>query len=269
MAGRPGAHAVQLFDFTANTCGSSMQLGCIMGHLPEAGGMGFPLSFHLWLDAAHEDGELTKYTEFFLGFIRKHGVPPPRVLMLDKAVPVHNAALHVNQEALRGSSARDAERRLLDSLSVVSDGLTADESSAGDRLAQTFPSFVTAAGEVAPAGTMPASISVLCDSFPAIKGAPPLSEPAAAQASLLFLPAFVRNYGPGIVRGIAATAHRSLSTVVPLLRTSQSIGDWNVAAAQLLWLESFSSVGGPLEFFLQQFVLTFVLLCIFHVLQVR
>lgn len=56
---------------------------------------------------------------------------------------------------------------------------------------------------------------------------------------------------------------------MPQLRSAQTIGDWNITAAQLLWLESFSAVGGPLEDFLQQFVLTFVLLCIFHVLQVR
>lgn len=268
MGARPGAHAVQLFDFTANTCGSSMQLGCVMGHLPEAGGMGFPLSFHLWLDAAHEDGELTKYTKFFLGYIRQHGLPPPRVLMLDKAVPVHNAALQLNQEALESEAARSAERQLLASLATVSLGRSDDEAAAGRRLVHTFPSFVSATGDVLPAGTMPLSVSDLRAEFPTLDSSPPLSEQAASQAKSLFLPGFVRQYGPGVVRGVADTAHSALSTVISQLRVVQSIGDWNVAAAQLLWLESFSAKDGPLELFLQQFVLVFVLLCIFHVLQV-
>jgi hypothetical protein len=269
MGGRPGGHAVMLFDMTANTCGSGMQLGCVMGHLPEAGGMGFPLSLHLWLDAAHEDGELTKYTKGFLGFVRRQGIPPPRVLMLDKAVPVHNAALQLNQDALRCSDARSAEERLVESLSVVSAACSADEAAAGQRLAETFPSFVSSTGDIQPAGTMPLSKDRIFAEFPSLESAPPLSEAAAKQAKALFLPGVVRQYGPGVMRGVAATAGSCLATVLPKLRTAPSIGDWNMAAAQLLWLECFSAVGGPLESFLQTFVLTFVLLCTFHVLQVR
>ena len=269
MSRRSGCAAVTLFDMTANTCGSGMQLGCVMGHLPEAGGMGFPLSLHLWLDAAHEDGELTKYTKSYLGFVRRQGLPPPRVLILDKAVPLHNAALQLNQEALRCDDARAIEQDLISSLAVVFDGCTREETSAGLRLVQSVPSFVSATGDLQPPGTMPAAIADLRLEFPALATVQPLSESATTCAATLFLPAVLREYGPGVIRGVSAAAHSTLSTVLPRLRTAPTIGDWNVAAAQLLWLESFAAVGGPLESFLQKFVLTFVLLCIFHVLQVR
>jgi len=266
---RSGGHAVQLFDFTANTCGSSMQLGCVMGHLPEAGGMAFPLSLHLWLDAAHEDGDLTRHATSFISFIRRQGLPPPRVLMLDKAVPMHNAALEVNQAAIRSDAARGAERALHESLAAVSAGCNAIEVSASQKLVQSFPSFVSPLGDVQPAGTMPLNGSELLGLFPGLAESSPLSVQAATEAASLFLPAVVREYGPGVIRGLATVADNSLSTVIPILRTASAIGDWNVAAARLMWLESFAAVGGPLESFLQQFVLTFVLLCIFHVLQVR
>lgn len=268
MSARRGCPVVQLFDMTANTCGSGIQLGCVMGHLPEAGGMGFPLSLHLWLDAAHEDGELTKYAKFFIGFSRLRGVPPPRVLVLDKAVPLHNAVLQLNQEALRGADARRLEEQLVHSLDVISADCSSQETSAGLRLVQSFPSFVSATGDVQPPGTMPVSSVVLFHDYPGLVTAPPLSADAESEVSALFLPAVLREYGPGVVRGISAVASSALSSIVPQLTAVTSIGDWNVAAAQLLWLEPFSAVGGPLDSFLQKFVLTFVLLCIFHVLQV-
>ena len=59
------------------------------------------------------------------------------------------------------------------------------------------------------------------------------------------------------MRGIADVAISSLASVLPKLRSVETIGEWNIAAAQLIWLESFAAVGGPLESFLQQFVLSF------------
>ena len=97
-----------------------------MGHMPEAGGMGVPLSLHLWLDAAHEDGELTHSSKFLLasGYARQHELRPARVI-LDKALSMHNAALQVNQEALQTNAARSAEQELLKLLAIVSPACTA------------------------------------------------------------------------------------------------------------------------------------------------
>ena len=135
-----------------------------MGHMPEAGGMGVPLSLHLWLDAAHEDGELTHSSKFLLasGYARQHELRPARVI-LDKALSMHNAALQVNQEALQTNSARSAEQELLKLLACVHCHC------AGLRLVVSFPSYVSATGDTQPAGTMVMPLGLCKSRFPLLR----------------------------------------------------------------------------------------------------
>ncbi len=127
------------------------------------------------------------------------------------------------------------------SLAVGNADCTTVKAAAGRRMAESFPSFFSAAGEVRPAGTVPLSFLDLQAAHPTLDAAAPLCRAGI----LAVLATVVRHYGPGVVRSIASATHRYLLNFVPQLSSAQTIGDWNVAAVQLLWLDS-TAVDGAL-----------------------
>lgn len=205
----------------------------------------------------------TQAHEFFYAAVQHFGIPPSFVRLFDKDRVAFIASLRVNQRALQSEASTAALKSLVEHLEELSVGVTASHATCAARLCESLPSYMTGLDSIKSASSLPLTPASLRADFPDVwSGASAAVTPAHAFRESFKGPV-VDKYGP-IMPGIAAHVCATLQRTVSALCTATSYGQFNVIAANLLYVYDLAQRGGSLSAYLERFCLLFCLLCRFH-----
>ena len=272
----PSAFHLQFSDQTFNTTRTAIQLGAITVIVPSAGGFAVPVAWTAWLPGrALSDDKIAKdKTSFFEkcnlfahnlyrdGFLLVQ--PCVRGMVTDKDKAAVNGSLLARKAILKHN--KPVYEEVLACLEVAKLGATEHDINAALVLISSLPMFVREDGSLPKHDAMPIERNELFSKFPSTSPtcAAALTTDAAAAFALLFRPTWLDGWGPGVMRGLAHHVSAALVRCNKLLTDAKNHGMWNIAAMQLLWLESPSAPNRPLSKYILQACLAFALLCLWH-----
>ena len=272
----PSAFHLQFSDQTFNVTKTAIQLGAITVIIPEAGGFAVPVAWTAWLPGrALSDDKIAKDKTVFMvkcnmfahnlyrdGFLTKQ--PCVRAMVTDKDTAAVGGCLIARKEILLHN--KPAYEKIIACLESAKLGATEDDINAALMLISSLPMFVREDGGLPKHDAMPIERNELFSKFPSTSPARavPLTTDAVAAFALLFRSTWLDAWGPSVMRGFAYHVQAALVRCNKLLTDATNHGMWNVAAMQLLWLESPAAPNRPLSKYLLQACLAFALLCLWH-----